>query len=100
MNELDRKNLWFVEILQKEKLKEMLYTEILEDDQIDTNDISWIVNILKAVRLHGNSIEDNRALFKRAIRIKFILELEIIWDKRIEKLIKSSSKNKILIVTH
>ena len=66
----ERKNLWFLDIFQNQKLKNALLSKILEDGQNDSDDMEKIFSVLKQTCKEERGIEGINGLFDRAQKLK------------------------------
>lgn len=74
MNQLPRKNLWFLDILQNDELAVNLLSQIVEGGQKDSENMNLILAVMKEHHLkEGFTIEGNKDFFARMQKVKQML---------------------------
>ena len=65
MDSMQRKNLWFIDVMQNVDLKTNLLNQILAEGEEDTDDLNTIINVMSNKSKEGWSIEGNYGLYLR-----------------------------------
>jgi len=70
MKQLERENLWFIDILQNKQLRLNLLSKLLEDGEDDCSDMNRILEVMKDYGMVGKGIEGFDGAFYRAHKLQ------------------------------
>ena len=99
LNEYDKIDVWFIEILHNHNLQKYLHQQIGEDD-FEPYDQKQILNTMRETYLYCGGLEDIHGLNYRMMKLKKMLRRELVEEDKVAKMLEESKKNKILVVTH